>query len=82
MVVIDGPAVETPQYLDHAARMLRRHGILVVTNALWFGGVANPARRDMDTVVMREMTRALLESEQFTVSLLPTGEGVEVAVRR
>ena len=82
MVVIDGPAPETPQYLDHAARMLRGQGILVVTNALWFGAVANPARRDMDTVVMREMTRALLESEQFTVSLLPIGEGVEVAVRR
>lgn len=82
MVVIDGPAAETPQYLDHAARMLRRQGILAVTNALWFGGVANPAKRDMDTVVMREMTRALLESEQFVVSLLPIGEGVEVAVRR
>ncbi len=82
MVVIDGPAEETPHYLDHAARMLRRQGILVVTNALWFGAVANPAKRDMDTVIMREMTRALLESEQFVVSLLPIGEGVEVAVRR
>lgn len=82
MVVIDGPAEETPHYLDHAARMLRRQGILVVTNALWFGAVANPAKRDMDTVIMREMTRALLESEQFVVSLLPVGEGVEVAVRR
>ncbi len=82
MVVIDGPAEETPQYLDHAARILRRGGILVVTNALWFGNVANPAKRDMSTVIMREMTKALLESEQFISSLLPIGEGVEVAVRR
>lgn len=82
MVVIDGPAEETPDYLDHATRMLRRDGVLVVTNALWYGNVADPARRDMNTVVMREMTRALLESEQFVSSLLPIGEGVEVAVRR
>lgn len=82
MVVLDGPADETPQYLDHAARMLRRGGILVVTNALWFGNVANPAKRDMNTVIMREMTRALLESEQFVCSVLPIGEGVEVAVRK
>ncbi|WP_350258828.1 O-methyltransferase [Scrofimicrobium sp. R131] len=81
LVVIDGPAEETPQYLDHAARMLRRQGILVVVNALWNGNVANPAKRDMNTVIMREMTRALLESEQFVCSLLPIGEGVEVAVR-
>lgn len=81
MVVIDGPAGEVPRYLDHAARLLRRGSLLVVVNALWNGNVADPTKRDPNTVIMREMTRALLESEQFTCALLPVGEGVEVAVR-
>ncbi len=82
MVVVDGPPAEVPKYLDHAARLLRRGSLLVVINALWHGNVADPARRDMNTVIMREMTRALLESDQFTCVLLPIGEGVEVAVRK
>ena len=82
MVVIDGPPEETPRYLDHATRMLRSGGILVVVNALRGGAVADPARRDADTVVMREMAWALLESDQYFCALLPTGSGVEVAVRR
>lgn len=82
MVVIDAPAEEMPRYLDHATRMLRRTGILVIVNALLGGHVANPAKRDPQTVIMREMTRALAESEQFTTALLPIGEGILVATRR
>lgn len=82
MVVVDGPPEETPQYLDFAAQILRSGGLLIVVNALWNGNVADPARRDMKTVIMREMTRALLESDQFISALVPTGEGIEIAVRR
>lgn len=81
IVVVDGLPEETPNYLDHAAKILRPGGLLIVINALWNGNVADPARRDMHTVIMREMTRALLESDQFLCALVPIGEGVEVAVR-
>lgn len=81
MVLIDTPADEMPRYLDHAARILRRGGLLVIVNALNGGGVANPAKRDPRTVIMREMLRALAESDQFVSALIPVGEGLEVAVR-
>lgn len=82
MVVVDGLPEETPQYLDHASQMLRSGGLLVILNALWNGNVADPTKRDRSTVIMREMTRALLESDQFYSALVPIGEGVEVSVRR
>lgn len=82
MVVIDGLPEETPQYLDHASQMLRSGGFLVIVNALWNGNVANPTKRDRDTVIMREMNKALLESDQFYSCLIPIGEGVGVSVRR
>lgn len=82
MVVVDGLPEETPQYLDHASQMLRPGGVLVIINALWNGNVADPTKRDRNTVIMREMTRALLESDQFYSCLLPIGEGVEISVRR
>lgn len=82
MVVIDADVAETPEYLDHALRVLRPGGVAVVVHALWHDKVADPAQRDADTVVMREVVRYLASSEEFLPSLLSCGDGLLVAVRR
>lgn len=82
MVVVDGDVSETPEYLDHAVRVLRPGGVAVVVHALWHDRVADPARRDADTVVMREVVRVLGQTEEFIPALLPVGDGLAVAVRR
>ncbi len=81
MVVVDGLPEEVEAYIVHALRILRPGGALVIPNALWFGHVANPARRDPHTVAMREASRHLLDSEEFLSCLVPTGDGVLIAVR-
>ena len=55
MVVLDGDLEETPQYLDHAVRILRPGGTIAFVHALWRDQVADPARRDALTVVAREV---------------------------
>ncbi len=82
MFILDGPPEETEAYLTHAARLLRSSGALVLPNALWFGQVADPARRDPHTVMLREATRKLLESEEFRTTMVPSGHGVALASRR
>ncbi len=82
MVVVDADVTETPEYLDHAVRILRPGGVVVIVHALWHDQVADPARRDAETVVMRELGRFLAESEDFIPAMLPVGDGVAVAIRR
>lgn len=82
MVVVDADVSEAPEYLDHAVRVLRPGGVLVVVHALWHDMVADPARRDADTVVMREIVQFLAESPDFVPALLPVGDGLAVAVKR
>lgn len=82
MVVIDADVAQTPDYLDHAVRVLRPGGVVVLVHALWHDQVSDPARRDADTVVMREVGRFLADSEDFIPAMLPVGDGVAVAVRR
>ena len=43
MVVLDGDLDETPQYLDHAVRILRPGGTIAFVHALWHDQVAEPA---------------------------------------
>ena len=82
MVVLDGDLEETPQYLDHAVRILRPGGTIAFVHALWHDQVADPARRDALTVVAREVVNYLRDSEEFVPALLPVGDGLAVAVKR
>ena len=82
MVVLDGDLDETPQYLDHAVRIVRPGGTIAFVHALWHDQVADPARRDARTVVAREVVNYLRDSDEFVPTLLPVGDGLAVAVKR
>jgi predicted O-methyltransferase YrrM len=82
LVLVDGDPAETADYVEQAVRMLRPGGVLAVPNALWHDRVADPARRDEATVAMRELGKAVRGHEKLTAALLPTGDGLLVAVKR
>lgn len=81
MAVVDGDPAETQAYIDLLVPALRPGGILVIVHALWNDSVADPARREPDTVAMREVLRYLHESEDWTENLLPVGDGLMVAIK-
>lgn len=82
MVVLDALPEETYAYVEHANRILRSGGALVIPNGLWFGNVADPARRDPHTVAMREVCKELQESDAFEVAVLAVGDGVVLGAKR
>lgn len=81
MAIIDGDPQETQAYIDLLYRALRPGGVLVVAHALWRDSVADPARREPDTVALREALRAIRESDDWTENLLTCGDGLLVAVK-
>ncbi len=82
MVVVDADKVEYPEYVDHAIRLLRSGGVLVLDNMLWHDLVADPAARDEATVVLRDLGKRLRDDERLVPALLPVGDGVLAAVKR
>lgn len=81
MAVVDGDPGETQAYIDLLSPALRPGGLLVVVHAMWNDSVADPARREPDTVAMREVLRHIQESSEWTENLLPVGDGVLVAIK-
>jgi predicted O-methyltransferase YrrM len=71
---------ENLDYLDAALRLLRPGGLVVFAGALASGRVADPAARDVEAVVLRELTKAVRESDRLTPALLPVGPGLLAAV--
>lgn len=82
LVVIDADKSDYPSYVDHAIRLLRSGGVLVLDNMLWHDKVADPAARDAETVVLRDLGKRLRDDERLIPALLPVGDGVFAAVKR
>lgn len=82
LVLVDTDPAETVETVEAAWRVLRPGGILALAGALARGRVADPARRDEETVAFRELGRALRDREDSVVALLPVGDGLLMAVHR
>jgi predicted O-methyltransferase YrrM len=82
LVVIDADKSDYPSYVEHAIRLLRSGGVLVLDNMLWHDKVADPAARDAETVVLRDLGKRLRDDERLIPALLPVGDGVFAAVKR
>ncbi|WP_121254942.1 O-methyltransferase [Nocardioides ferulae] len=79
LVFCDGDKAEYAAYLSEALRLLRPGGVVAFDNALWHDRVADPARRDEETVAIRELGREVAAHEGLVPVLLPVGDGLLLA---
>ncbi len=82
LVFADADKVEYADYLEQAIRLLRSGGVVVFDNALWHDRVADPAQRDEATTTIRELGKAVRDDERLISAMLPSGDGLLVAVKR
>ena len=79
LVFIDGDKAEYGDYLTEALRLLRPGGVVAFDNALWHDRVADPAQRDEETVVIRDLGKHVAAEEDLVAVLLPVGDGLLAA---
>jgi predicted O-methyltransferase YrrM len=83
LVLVGAEPHAYPEYVEEALRLLRPGGVLAVDGALHGGRVADPARRDEVTTVVREVGRSLrTDGRVLPPALVPVGDGLLLAVRR
>lgn len=82
LVFVDGDKAEYGAYLDQAVRLLRPGGVVAVDSALWHGRVADPAQRDAVTTMIREMGKRIRDDDRLLPALIPSGDGLLLAVLR
>jgi caffeoyl-CoA O-methyltransferase len=80
---IDADKVNYPAYLDWAARHLRSGGVVIGDNAFLFGKVGDDPvdSPSPELRAMRGFHDRLARGGEFRGTVLPTGEGLAVAVK-
>lgn len=80
LVLIDADKSEYALYFEQALRLLRPGGVIAIDNALWHDRVADPAQRDAETVALRDLVTMVRAHEGLTPALVPSGDGLLLAV--
>ena len=85
LVFIDGDKQAYGEYLDWAEKNLRSGGLLVADNTFLFGAVFGEEAQAVSLQARRVMERfnqTLSRSKQWDGALIPTDEGLTVAVKK
>lgn len=69
--------------IEHAHRMLRTGGVLVIDRFFGEGKVPDPAQRDPQTIALREAGKAIrMATSTWVTSLIGVGDGLLLATKR
>ena len=76
VAVVDGDPSQLLFNVEHALRLVRVGGIVLIPHALWKGEVAEPAKRGAVPSALRAIMKNATDDENQVWSLLPAGDGL------
>jgi len=76
LVFVDADEGAVLDYVEHALRIARRGGLVLVAHALWRGRVADPARRDDTAEDFRALLSTIAESTAVISAVSTAGDGL------
>lgn len=79
---IDADKCNYGEYYERALQLVRRGGLIVVDNTLWYGKPLDPTVQDADTVAIRNLNQKLHTDERVTLAMLPIADGMTLALKR
>jgi caffeoyl-CoA O-methyltransferase len=79
---IDADKENYVAYYERLLPLLRPGGLIAVDNVLWDGRVADPTNQEPDTVAIRAFNQHLHTDSRISLSLVPIGDGLTLALKR
>ncbi|MEA5568347.1 class I SAM-dependent methyltransferase [Anabaena sp. UHCC 0399] len=79
---IDADKENYLNYYERALQLIRPGGLIAIDNVLWSGRVADPQIQNPSTQAIRNFNQKLHDDERVTISLVPIGDGLTLALKR
>lgn len=78
---IDANKSNYDNYYEQALQLVRPGGLIAIDNILWSGRVADPQVQDNRTNKIRALNQKLHQDLRVTISLVPIGDGLTLAMK-
>lgn len=78
---IDADKSNYDNYYERSLQLVRPGGVIAIDNVLWSGRVADPQVQDNRTAKIRAFNQKLLQDQRVTLSLVPIGDGLTLALK-
>jgi caffeoyl-CoA O-methyltransferase len=82
MAFIDADKINMAAYYELCLKLVRPKGLIIIDNVLWDGKVADPSQTQKDTKAIRAFNKALLTDDRVTLSMVPVGDGMTLAIKK
>jgi predicted O-methyltransferase YrrM len=82
LAFVDADKENYLNYYERCLQLIRPGGVILFDNVLWGGDVADPEKDDAETRAIRELNTVLHRDERISLSLVPIGDGLSIALRR
>lgn len=77
---IDADKANYLAYYEKCLQLVRKGGVIAIDNVLWGGSVINSERNDEDTKAIRKLNEFIAKDNRVSVSMVPIGDGLTLAV--
>ena len=67
-------------YYEKCLELVRKGGLIAIDNVLWGGSVIDSEKQDSDTKAIRELNDFVSKDRRVSISMIPVGDGLTLAV--
>ncbi len=78
LVFIDADKINYKNYYEFSLQMLKKGGIIIIDNVLWYGDVVNPKTTDKITLKIKDFNLFVSSDHRVEKVILPLGDGMTV----
>ena len=78
LVFIDADKENYINYFEKSLKMLKKSGIIITDNVLWYGDVIDKNKNDKLTIKIREFNSHINKDNRVENIILPIGDGLSI----
>jgi len=79
LVFIDADKKNYIKYYDHSLQLVKKNGLIIIDNVLWYGEVVNEKNDDKLTNIIRDFNKHVKNNKETEQVILPIGDGLTVS---
>ena len=79
---IDADKINYQSYFEQSLKLLRVGGIIAIDNVLWGGKVIDKNDNEPATRAIRSFNKNLFDDDRISISMIPIGDGLTLAIKK